>query len=133
MNQYDESHKREKSKPRKEGTTITLILPSTTNLNMSLPIRLNSIFLRTFITFPLLFTMFSTKMLLNSSQISQSSRRIMMNTARFRTNINPLPNLFARSLPQLPWQVMASSMKLKILISLKSFVAYFAYESVCRH
>lgn len=59
--------------PRKEGATITLVLLSATNLHMSLPIRLNSILLRAFVAFPLLLAVLSTEMLLNSSQIPQSS------------------------------------------------------------
>lgn len=77
--------------------------------------------------------MFSAEMLLNPREITQSSRRIVMNTRRFRTNIHPLPHLLAWPLPQLPWQIVPPSMELKILIPLKPLVAYFTYKSVRRH
>lgn len=119
--------------PGKDGTTVTFILPSATSLLVSFPIRLNSIFLRAFITFPFLLTMFTAEVFFNPSQVTKCPSRIMMNTARLRAYINPFPNLSRCPLPQLPRQIMTSSMQLKILVSLKPFVTYLAHEPIRRH
>ncbi|MFS8005820.1 hypothetical protein Hanom_Chr13g01241821 [Helianthus anomalus] len=85
-------------------STITLVLSSTTNFAMSFPIRLNCILFRTLFALPLLLTMLTKIMLLNSGKISKSSRRIMMNTTYLRTNINLLLHNFKLvSLLKLPW------------------------------
>ena len=120
--------------PREKGSTITSVLSSATSLGMSFPIRLNSVPLRTLITFPFLLAMLSTKVLLDSRQVPKSPQWIMMNTACFWTHINFLPyNLFVSSLLQFPWQIVPSFVKLKILISLKPLAADLAYESIRRH
>jgi hypothetical protein len=100
---------------------------------MGFPIRLNRVLLRTLVAFPLLLAVLSAKVLLNPSQITQSSRRIVVDTRSFRADIDSLLDLFARSLPQLPRQIMTSPVKLQILIPLKPFAANFADESVRGH
>jgi len=55
---------------------------------------------------------------------------MVVDTCRLRANIGSLFYFFAVSLLQLPWKVMASSMKLKVLISLETFVTDLTYESV---
>lgn len=97
---------------------------------MSFPIRLNRVFLRTLVAFPLLLAVFSTKMLLYPRKIPQSSRRVVMYARSFRAHIDPLFDLLARPLSELPWQIMTPTMKLQILIPLKPFVANFTYESI---
>lgn len=119
--------------PGKRSSTIALILSSSTNLGVRLPIGLHGVFLGAFIAFPLLLAVFSAEMLLNSGEIAESPRRIVMNTGSFRTNINPLLHFLARPLLQLPWQIMPPPMQLQILVPLKSFTANFAHESVRRH
>ncbi|KAF5773487.1 hypothetical protein HanRHA438_Chr13g0599731 [Helianthus annuus] len=59
--------------PVKDCSTITLVLSSTTNFAMSFPIRLNCILFRTLFALPLLLTMLTKIMLLNSGKISKSS------------------------------------------------------------
>lgn len=56
-----------------------------------------------------------------------------MNTGRFGTNVYSLPNLFACSLPKLPWEVVAAPVKLKVLVALEPFVADLADEAVRCH
>lgn len=100
---------------------------------MSLPIGLYSILLRAPLALPFFFAVLSAKMLLYAGEIAERSPRIVMNASRFRTDIDSLPYLLPRSLPQLPRQVMSSAMKLQILVSLKAFVADLAHESVRCH
>lgn len=119
--------------PRKHRAAVTFILSGTANLGVSFPIRLNCIFLGAFLAFPLLLTVLSAEVLFNSGEITQRSRRVMVDTRWFRADIHPLPHLLARPLPQLPWQIVTSPVKLQILVPLKPFVANFAYESVRRH
>jgi hypothetical protein len=59
--------------PREECTTVTTILFGTTSLGVSFPIRLNSVTLRAFIAFPLLFTVFTVIMFLDSGEVSEST------------------------------------------------------------
>eukprot|EP01018_Ginkgo_biloba_P031456 Gb_18891 [translate_table: standard] len=100
---------------------------------MRFPVGLNSISFGTLIALPFLFSMFSTEMLLDACKVSQGPGWIMVYTGWFWTQINPLPDFFGRSLPQLPGKIMPTSVKLQILFPLKAFVAYFAHKSVCSH
>ncbi|KAF7814122.1 reverse transcriptase [Senna tora] len=65
-------------------------------------------------------------------QVPQCPCWVMVHTRGFWAHIHLLPHLFVCSLLQLPWQVVASSVKLKILVSLKPFVADLTDEPVCR-
>jgi len=101
---------------------------------MSFPIRLDCIFFGALFTFPLLLTMLSTKVLFYTCEITKCSWRVMVDTSLLWTDVNfLLNNIFVGSLSKLPWKVVSSSMKLKVLISLEPFVAYFTDESVCCH
>lgn len=100
---------------------------------MGLPVGLNRITLRTLVALPFLLTVLPTEVFLDARKVSQRPGRIMMHAARLRADINPLPDLFARPLSQLPGQVMASPVELQILVPLESFVADFAHETVGRH
>lgn len=77
--------------------------------------------------------MFPAEVFLNSREIAESSRWVMVNAAGLRAKVDFSSNFLAALLLQLPWQIMASAMELKVLLSLKPFVAYFADESVRRH
>ncbi|KAH0467751.1 hypothetical protein IEQ34_002784 [Dendrobium chrysotoxum] len=116
-----------------ESSTIAAILPRSTYLRMRLPIRLNGVLLRTLITLPFLLPMLPAEMLLNTSEVSKRTGGIMVNAGDFRAYVDLLPHLLARSLLQFPWQIMPSSVKLKILISLEAFVADLTDEPICRH
>lgn len=94
-------------------------------LRVNLPIWLKCVFLWTLVTFPLLFPMFSIEMLFHPSEIAQSSGRIMMNIGLPGIDIDSFTHLLAWPLPKLPWEIVTLSMKLKILISLKSFCCGF--------
>ena len=54
-----------------------------------------------------------------------------MYARRLRANVGSLFDLFAVPLLQLPWQVMTSPMKLKVLISLETLVADLTHKSIC--
>lgn len=53
-----------------------------------------------------------------------------MDACGFRANIGFFSNLLAVSLLQLPWKVVASPVELKVLISLKPFVADLTDKSI---
>lgn len=54
-----------------------------------------------------------------------------MNTRGLRAHIGSLfDQVFAAPLLQLPWQVVASPVKLKVLVPLEPLVANLAHESV---
>lgn len=97
---------------------------------MGFPIRLNSVFLRTLIAFPLFLAVLSAKVLFNPSQIAESSRGIVMNTRSLRADINLLLDLITGPLSELPWEIVTSPVKLKILIPLKPFIANLANKSI---
>lgn len=120
--------------PREEGATITSILASTTSLGVSLPIGLNSVTFATFLTLEFLFTMLPGVVLLDASEVAEGASRVMVDTSRLGAQVDLFLNLvFVGLLSQLPRQVVSSPMKLKILLPLESFVAHFAYETVCCH
>lgn len=119
--------------PGEEGAAVATILTGAANLSVSLQVGLNGVSLRTLIALPFFLSMLSAKMFLDACEISQSSRRIMVNTSGFWAEINPLPHLFGALLPQLPWKIVASPVQLQVLLSLKSLVTHFADESVRRH
>lgn len=101
---------------------------------MSFPVRLNCVFLRTLLTFPLLLTMLSAEMLLDARQISEGPGGVVVDAALFRAYVNLFLDLiFVGSLLQLPWEVMPSSVELQVLVPLETFVADFTDEPVCRH
>ncbi|CAL1407403.1 unnamed protein product [Linum trigynum] len=99
---------------------------------MSLPVRLNRVLLGTLVALPLLLPVLPTKVLLDPCEIAQGPSRTVMDAARFGADIDPLPDLDTRvPLLELPGEVVASPVELQVLVPLESFVAYFAYESVC--
>lgn len=116
--------------PRKDGATITLILTSPTSLEVGFPIRLNSILLSTTITLPVLLAVFTAEVLLDAGEIPKSSTWVMVDAGGFRAHIHPLS--FGSFLPELPWQIMPSSVQLQILVSLKPLPADLAHEPVRR-
>jgi len=57
-----------------------------------------------------------------------------MDATLLRAYINFLLHLIlVRFLLQLPWQVVASFVELKVLFSLKPLVTNFTKEPICRH
>lgn len=117
----------------KDGSTVTLIFLRATYFGVCSPVRLNSVLLGALVTFPFFLAVLSAEVLLNASEVAQCSCRAVVDTWRFRTDVDPLPNLCGGSLLQLPRQVVASPMKLEVLVSLKAFVADLTHEPVCGH
>ena len=71
---------REFNSPVKQSPTIAFILASATDFGVSFAIGLNGVVLRTLTAFPFLLAVLSAKVLFNPSQITKSSRGIVMNT-----------------------------------------------------
>lgn len=121
------------SLPREERSTVAAILPCSASLGVRFPIGLNGVLLQALVALPLLLAMLPTKMFFDAGEVTESSRRIMVNATGFRAYIDPLLRLFPCSLPELPRQVMPSTVKLEVLVSLKPLIADLTHESVRRH
>ena len=77
--------------------------------------------------------MLPAKVLLDPCEVTKSPRWVVVDTAGLWAHIGPLPVLFAVPLLQLPWKVMASPVELKVLVPLKSLLAYLTHKPVGGH
>jgi len=116
--------------PGKNGSTVTSIFSSTTGFWVSFPIRLNRIYLWALFTFPLLLSMLSAVVFLDSCKIPEGPRGVVVNAWRFRANVGFLFYLFTVPLLQLPGEVMAPPVKLQVLISLETLVTDLTNKSI---
>lgn len=116
--------------PGEKGSAVTSVFSSSTGFRVSLPIWLNCIDLWTLLTLPFLLPMFPTEVFLDSCKIAKGPWGMVVDTCGLRANIGFLFYLFAVSLLQLPWKVVASPVELKVLISLKPFVADLTDKSI---
>ena len=116
--------------PRKESSAVAAILPCSACLHVSLPIRLHGILLRTLLAFVLLLSVLAGEMLFYACKVPERTSRVVMEAAWLRTDVDFLLDFRAASLSELPRQIMSSPVQLQVLVSLKSFVAYFANKSV---
>lgn len=119
--------------PSKQGSTVTFVLSGAAGLHVSLPIRLHCVLLGAPLALPLFLAVLSAEVLLNPGEIAQRSGRVVVHARRLRADVNPLLNFRRGSLPQLPRQVVASPVELKVLVPLEPFVADLAHETVRRH
>lgn len=119
-------------KPGENSSTVAFVFSCTASLGMSFPVRMYSVLLWTPFTFPFLLTVFPAEMLLDSGKVTKCPSRVVVDTGGFRAHVDALSDhVSAASLPELPWKVVSSSMKLKVLVSLETLVANFTYKSVC--
>lgn len=79
---------------------------------MSFPVGLDGVFLRTLLALPFLLAVLPAEVLLYSGEVAESSRGVVVDAAFFRTNIDLLLDLFIRPLLELPWKIVAPSVKL---------------------
>lgn len=96
-------------KPGEEGSTVTLVFPSPTNLAMSFPIGLNGVLLRAFLALPLLLSVFSAVVLLDAGQVPERPGRVVVHAGLLGADVDLLPDdVFVVPLLELPWEVVAS-------------------------
>lgn len=100
---------------------------------MRLPVGLNRVSLGALIALPFLLSMLSAEVFLDSGEIAQRPRGIVVDARFLGTNINSLPDLLGRPLAQLPREVVSAPVELQVLVALEALVADFAHESVGRH
>ncbi|KAK8956011.1 hypothetical protein KSP40_PGU019207 [Platanthera guangdongensis] len=100
---------------------------------MRLPIGLHRVAFGALVALPLLLTVLSEKVLFDSGEVAQGSGWLMVDAGRLRAEIHPPANFFTGFLLQLPRQIVPPPVKLQVLLSLESFVAHLAHESICRH
>lgn len=99
---------------------------------MGFAIRLDGVFLGAALAFVLLLAVFPAEMLFDSGEITECSRRIVVDACGLRADVDALPHVLAAPLPELPRQVVAASVELQILVALEPFAADLAHESIRR-
>ena len=119
--------------PREEVSTFTSILSSPADLRVSFPIRLHGVDLLALLALPFLLAVLPAVVLLDPREVPQRTGRVVVEARRLRADIRPLANLLRAPLLQLPRQIVAPPVQLKILIPLETLVADLAHKPIRRH
>lgn len=102
-----------------------------TRFKMCFVIRLHCVAFGASLADPLLVTaVFSSEVLLYADKITKSVARVMVQASRLRANEDSLLHQWRLPLQELPGNLVAAPVHLKVLVSLESLVADLTDETI---